>query len=150
MNAPSIDVKDILAYVEPWSSSMASSSGDTGPENEFGLTFGVNLFVGREPAMPNETVTVFDAVGWPPSITLEKGNRYETPVVQVRVRSLSYVTGWNLLDKIVERLHNLIQEVWNDTLYTYMRCSRAPMILDWDDNSRVRLIASFEMQRRRV
>lgn len=148
MNAPSIDVKDILAYVEPWSSSMASSSGDTGPENEFGLTFGVNLFVGREPAMPNETVTVFDAVGWPPSMTLVKGNRYETPVVQVRVRSLSYVTGWNLLDKIVERLHNLTQEVWNGTLYTYMRCSRAPMILDWDDNSRVRLIASFEMQRR--
>jgi len=147
MNAPSIDVKDILAYVEPTPSSSVSS-GTVDPPNEFGLVFGTNLFVGREPALPDETVTVFDAVGWPPSMTLVKGSRYETPVVQVRVRSLSYVTGWALLDKIVGRLHNLTQEVWNGTLYTYMRCSRAPMILDWDDNSRVRLIASFEMQRR--
>ena len=149
MNAPSIDVKDILAYTDPIPSDLDSSNAED-PVNEFGLVFGTNLFVGREPALPNETVTVFDAVGWPPSMTLVKGLRYETPVVQVRVRSLSYVTGWTLLDKIVDRLHNLTQEVWNGTLYTYMRCSRAPMILDWDENSRVRLIASFEMQRRRV
>ena len=142
MNAPSIDIKDILAYVPP-----SESSGDD-PVNEFGLTFGTNLFVGREPAQPDDTVTVFDAVGWAPQLTLNKEEIYEVPVVQVRVRSRSYVAGWNLLNQIIERLHGITQETWNGTLYSVVRCSRAPMLLDWDENSRARIIASFEIQRR--
>lgn len=148
MNAPSIDVKDILAYIEPMDSSGLDSSNAILPENEFGLTFGQNLFVGREPATPDETVTIFDVVGWPPQLTFDKLERYEYPAVQIRVRSRSYVVGWDLLEKIMVRLHGLTQETWNGTLYTMMRCSRAPMLLDWDENSRVRLIASFEIQRR--
>jgi hypothetical protein len=143
MNAPSIDVKDILAYVPP----SESSSGDD-PVNEFGLVFGTNLFVGREPAQPDETVSIFDVVGWPPYLTFNKDEVYERPAVQVRVRSRSYVTGWNLLERIVRRLHGITQETWNGTLYSVVRCSRAPMLLDWDENARVRLIASFEIQRR--
>ena len=143
MNAPSIDVKDILAYVPP----SESSSGDD-PVNEFGLVFGTNLFVGREPAQPDETVSIFDVVGWPPYLTFNKDEVYERPAVQVRVRSRSYVTGWNLLERIVRRLHGLTQETWNGTLYSVIQCSRAPMLLDWDENSRVRIIASFEIQRR--
>ena len=143
MNAPSIDVKDILAYVPP----SESSSGDD-PVNEFGLVFGTNLFVGREPAQPDETVSIFDVVGWPPYLTFNKDEVYERPAVQVRVRSRSYVTGWNLLERIVRRLHGITQETWNGTLYSVIQCSRAPMLLDWDENSRVRIIASFEIQRR--
>ncbi len=150
MNAPSIDVKDILAYTEPLDSSAMDSSSAVLPVNEFGLVFGQNLFIGREPAKPDETVTIFDVVGWPPQLTFDKMERYEYPAIQVRVRSYSYPAGWALLEKIMVRLHGLTQEVWNDTLYTMMRCSRSPMLLDWDENSRVRLIASFEIQRRRA
>lgn len=143
MNAPSIDVKDILTYVEP-----SDSSSEADPVNEFGLVFGTNLFIGREPAQPNETVTIFDVVGWAPELTFDKNEVYERPAVQVRVRSRSYVAGWELLEQIVRRLHGVTQETWNGTLYSVIRCSRAPMLLDWDENARVRLIASFEMQRR--
>ncbi len=143
MNAPSIDIKDILAYIPP-----SESSSGYDPVNEFGLTFGSNLFVGREPAQPDETVTIFDVVGWEPQLTFNKEEIYEYPAVQVRVRSRSYVTGWNLLEQIVRRLHGIAQETWNGTLYSVVRCSRAPMLLDWDENARVRLIASFEIQRR--
>lgn len=143
MNAPSVDIKDILAYIE---SSDSSSGYD--PVNEFGLTFATNLFVGKEPATPDETVTIFDSVGWQPQLTMNKEEVYEYPVVQIRVRSRSYLTGWTLLDKIVRRLHGITQETWNETLYSMVRCSRVPMLLDWDENSRIRLIASFEIQRR--
>lgn len=143
MNAPSIDVKDILAYIKP-----AVSSSGAENENEFGLTFGTNLFVGREPAKPDETVTIFDAVGWPPQLTFDKDEIYERPVVQIRVRSRSYLAGWNMIEKIMRRLHGATQETWNGTLYSVIRCSRVPMLLDWDENSRVRIITSFELQRR--
>lgn len=147
MNAPSMDIKDILAYVAPLDSSgFDSSSAD--PVNEFGLVFATNLFVTKEPATPDDTVTIFDAVGWQPQLTMNKEEVYEYPVVQIRVRSRSYLTGWTLLDKIVRRLHGITQETWNETLYSMVRCSRVPMLLDWDENSRIRLIASFEIQRR--
>jgi len=144
MNAPSIDTKDMLTYVTP-----SASSGDT-PINEFGLVFGTNLFVGKEPALPDETVTIFDVIGWPPQLTFIKGEEYDSPSIQIRVRSRDYVGGWNLLDAIKRKLHGTSQETWNGTLYSMIRCSRAPMLLDWDENSRVRFIASFEMQRRSV
>lgn len=46
MNAPSVDIKDMLEA-----------------ESSLGLTFTSDLFVGHEPNTPDETVTIFDTPG---------------------------------------------------------------------------------------
>jgi hypothetical protein len=130
MNAPSID---IVAMLED--------------ESVLGLTFTENLFIGKEPAKPDDCVIVFDTGGLPPQLTLgDQG--YEFPSVNIRVRSRDYQTGWNLIDDIKTLLHGRAHETWNDTLYTVIYCASGPVHLDWDENSRARFVVNFDMQRR--
>ena len=112
MNAPSVDIKDILEA-----------------ESSLGLTFATNLFVGYEPPTPDECVTIFDTPGF-------------------RVRSNSYTDGWDLIQDITTVLHGLSQETWNATLYSVIKCSSGPAMLDWDNNNRPRFIVNFDIQRR--
>jgi hypothetical protein len=133
MNAPSVDIEDMLEA-----------------ESSLGLTFADNLFVGKEPTEPKNTVTIFDTFGGPPQLTLggqEDGNYYY-PSLQIRVRNITYVDGWNLIHDIMVSLHGRAQETWNGTLYTVIYCSSGPALLDWDDNGLVRFIINFNMQRR--
>ena len=131
MNAPSVDIKDILVA-----------------ESSLGLTFATDLFVGREPAKPDNCVTVFDTPGFPPMLTLEGSAEFYYPSVQIRVRDNSYLNGWDLAQDIIEVLHGLNNETWNDTLYLLIQCSSGPALLDWDDNNRARFIINFNIQRR--
>lgn len=132
MNASSVDIKDILA------------------ESSLGLTFADNLFIGREPAKPNDCVTIFDTPGFPPLLTLDEGGDYYYPSVQIRVRNTDYRNGWDLIHKIMILLHGRANELSPDgtILYTGIYCSSGPALLDWDDNNRVRFIVNFNMQRR--
>jgi hypothetical protein len=135
MNATSIDIKDILeAYGE--------SSG-------LDLDFASTLFIGKEPSKPDNCVTIFDTPGFPPYIGLTDVG-YDYPSVQIRVRNKSYVIGMDLAQDIVDSLHARAQEVWNGTLYTVIRCSSGPALLDWDDNGNARIIINFNIQRRAV
>ena len=132
MNAPAEDIKDMLAAV-----------------SALGLTFNTNLFVGREPSKPDNTVTIFDTPGFPPQVTLGIGDDdYYYPSVQIRVRNLDYNTGWALIQSIETSLHGRAQETWNGTLYSVILCSSGPAMLDWVENNRVRFIINFNMQRR--
>jgi hypothetical protein len=131
MNAPSVDVAAILE---------AESSLD--------LTFADNLFVGREPAAPDNCVTIFDTTGGPPQHTLAKGEDYYYDGVNIRVRNNSYTIGYNLALDIVRTLHGIAQETWNGTLYSMIKAINTPAMLDWDDNDRCRFTINFEMQRR--
>ena len=132
MNAPSVDIKDILEA-----------------ESSLGLTFATNLFVGYEPPTPDECVTIFDTPGFPTQLTLGgDGDDYFYPSVQIRVRSNSYIDGWDLIQDITTVLHGLSQEPWNATLYSVIKCSSGPAMLDWDNNNRPRFIVNFDIQRR--
>lgn len=130
MNAPSEDIKDAL---------VADSS--------LNLTFGTNLFIGKEPALPKNCVTLFDSGMFPPQLNLvDQGYEYQS--VQIRVRNAHYQTGWALIQDIKDLLHGAAQQTWNGTLYSVIYCSSGPALLDWDDNGNVRFIINFNLQRR--
>lgn len=131
MNAPSVDIKDMLEA-----------------ESSLGLTFATDLFIGQEPNTPDDTVTIFDTVGFPDQLTLDATEKYEYPSVQIRVRNNDYIAGWNLINEIRDSLHGRGQETWNGTLYTVIIAMGGPALLDWDDSSRARFIINFNLQRR--
>jgi len=130
MNAQSEDIKDMLEA-----------------ESSLGLTFGTDLFIGKELSKPDNCVTIFDTYGFPPLLTLDGGGYYY-PSVQIRVRNNDYRTGWALIHDIMVSLHGRAHETWNETLYTVIYCSSGPAFLDWDENDRARFVCNFDMQRR--
>jgi len=133
MNSPSEDIKNMLVA-----------------DTDLSLVFAENLFIAVEPTIPKNCVTIFDTPGGPPQLTLAgKGKDYFYPSVQIRVRNTDYVTGWALIQDIRTSLHGRAQETSSDgTLYSVIYCSSGPAMLDWDENSRVRFIINFNLQRR--
>ena len=131
MNAQSEDIKDMLVA-----------------ESSLGLTFATDLFIGKEPSDPDDTVTIFDTMGFPDDLTMDATEIYERPSCQIRVRSNDYLTGWNLAQGIKNSLHGRGQETWNGTLYTVIRSVGGPAFLDWDDHDRALFSINFNLQRR--
>ena len=131
MNAPSEDVKDMLVA-----------------QSALGLTFATDLFIGMEPAKPDACVTIFDSYGYAPDLILDGKTSYERPSIQIRVCDKRYITGMNLAKEIKDVLHGTENETWNGTLYTVIRCTSGPALLDRDENGRFRFIINFNLQRR--
>ncbi len=131
MNPPSEDIADMLAA-----------------DSSLALAAGIDLFIGREPAKPNDVVTIFDTPGRPAMLTFTKGENYYYPSIQIRIRNTDYRTGMNLANDIKESLHGRGPELWNGTTYTLIRCNSDAALLDWDDNERARFIINFNLQRR--
>lgn len=131
MNVTSEDIKDMLEA-----------------ESSLGLTFGTDLFIGKEPALPNDCVTIFDTPGGPPQLTLTPGEDYYYPSVQIRVRSNVYLTAANLIHDIKVALHGRGHEVWNGTTYELIACSIEPFLLGWDEKDRAWFVTTFKIQRR--
>ena len=130
MNASSTDIALILAA-----------------EISLELVLATNLFIGKEPVRPINTVTIFDTTSLPPKIGFDN-QVYEQPSVQIRVRNANYQTGWNLIDAIKNILHGKGNETWGATFYTVIYCASGPAFLGWDENSRAWFICNFNMQRR--
>jgi len=116
--------------------------------SSLGLVFKTNLFVGKEPTTPNDTVTLFDGVSSAPQLTLTKGEDYFYDAVQIRIRNMDYNTGYALAKGIMGVLHGLGQQTVNNTLYSVIYCSNGPAPLGWDDNGRIIFVLNFEVQRR--
>lgn len=135
MNLPSEDIRHILeAY--------GDSSG-------LDFEFADNLFLNREPAKPDNCITIFDTVGSPPDLGLtDTGLEY--PSIQIRVRNRKQQDASNIIEGIKTALHGRAQETWNGTLYSVIYCSSGPALLDWDDNGNVRFIINFRIIRRSV
>ena len=132
MNSPSEDVKDMLVA-------------------DLSLVFATDLFIAAEPTLPKNCVTIFDTPGRPPQLTLggKKANEnYYYPSIQIRVRNTNYSVGDALIQNIRDSLHGRAQETWNGTLYSAIRCSSGPALLDWTENGQVRFIVNFDIQRR--
>ena len=130
MNAPSEDIKDMLVA-----------------DGDLNLTFAVNLFVGKEPTSPNNCVTVFDTPGSPPLLGLNSDLEYYYPSIQIRVRHIDYIVGYEWAYNIMKSLHARSQEAWNDTSYSIIRSMGDPAHLDWDENGRSRFVINFDLQR---
>jgi len=117
-------------------------------QSSLGLTFASNLFVGKEPAQPDNCVTVFDIPGMEPSLMIDGSSGNLFPSVQVRVRNNSYKDGWDLIHNIENILHGIHSEVWNGTEYLLIEATNNPFLLDWDDNNRARFVVDFNIYRK--
>lgn len=131
MNAPSVDIKDMLVA------------------GGLGLVAGTNLFIGNEPKSPDNVVTVYDpSYGLPPDMTLNPAEGpYERLTLQIRVRNRTYDEGYSVINGIYSLLHGRAHETWNGTIYEVITSS-TPIHLDWDDNHRPRFIINLNLQRR--
>ena len=131
MNAPSVDIKEMLEA------------------GSLELYYNDNLYIGTEPPLPADCVTIFDTAGRGPQMLLDPENDgYEYPSVQIRVRNIDYLTGWTLIENIKALLHGKHQETWNSTLYSVIYCASGPALLDKDDKGNCRFIINFNIERR--
>lgn len=131
MNAPSIDIRDIILA------------------NGIPLTFGTNLFIGQEPVNPANCVTIYDTHAGAPELTLDKCT-FHYPVVKIRCRHTDYVAGFNLLQSIVDQLHGRAQEPWNGTLYSSISSGSEVSHIGNDDQGNPVFIVYINIQRRPI
>lgn len=120
-------------------------------ESSLDLTFGVNLHLHREPTAPDNTVTIFETPGMPPVGLIDSNEdtkHYERPSIQIRIRNKNADIGFTLAYHIQEILHARAQETWGNYLYSIIYAASNPMLLDWDEVSRVRIVLNFNIQRR--
>jgi len=73
--------------------------------NITGLTLGINIFKGFMPEKPDNCVLLLDTGGAEPDQYLPTGK----PTFQILVRNKSYETGYELIQSIVNLLHQKIQ-----------------------------------------
>lgn len=132
MNACSVDIAGMLVA-----------------DTSLGLTIKTNLFVGKEPTRPDDTVTIYDSYGYPPQLTMNaQAEPYYYPSIQIRVRNRDYRTGYDLAHKIMVSLHGRANTTWGDTLYTVIYSTSGVALLDWEDTGLCRFIINFDLQRR--
>ena len=122
-------------------------------ESSMNLTLGGNLHLYREPAFPNETVSVFDTPGMPPEEVLsanEDSSPYERPSIQIRIKTSKPKEGFELAYKINALLHGRAQEIWGDYFYSIIYSINSPTMLDWGANNETRIVLNFNIQRRLI
>lgn len=132
MNMPTEDIKDMLV------------------EAGIGLTFAQNLFIGQEPARPDNVVTLFDGPGAPPQLTMEYGKQMDLPSINVRVRNASYPAAMALGYSIYAYLSGRANTPKNGAFYGLIQPIDSPMLIDWDENNRCRVVFNLEIYRRPV
>lgn len=132
MNAPS---KDIVSYLLQQSAFS-------------GMVIGTDIFIGREPSAPDNVITIYDTVGSPPHIGLEQADKYAYPSIQIRVRHMNYLSGYELGETIQDILHGAGPLLINNTMYTIIKCVSGVAFLEWDQNRRAIFVLNFNLQRR--
>lgn len=131
MNPASEDIKDMLVA-----------------ESALALTLGTTLHLHREPAKPDNCVTIYDTPSFPPDLSFVQGESYYRSSVQIRARNFDPDVALSQLRDIMDVLHNRAQETWNATLYTVIQATGEPALLAWDENNRAIYIINFNLQRR--
>ena len=115
---------------------------------DLNLTAGGNLFVGREPTSPPNTVTLFDSPGGGPAHFYDREERYEYGAIQVRVRDTHYGNGLLRARAISKVLDGISGIEIDGALYTRIRAIDNPSLLGYDDNNRAWIVFNLETQRR--
>lgn len=131
MNPVAVDIKDMLEA-----------------ESSLGLVFTTDLFIGFEPTNPDDCVTIYDTPSGPPQLTYDRTERYEYPSVQVRVRNMNYVLGWEMAHNVMNLLHGRGHETWNGAYYSVIKCANGPSFLARDEHGRMLFVVNFDVQRR--
>ena len=91
-----------------------------------------NLFVGTEPESPVDATTLYDT-GGPNS--QDAFNAIDTVGVQVRVRSKSYRSGWQLISEIKTSLQSIPGVEFNKQCIVGLWVESPPMLIGKDGQS---------------
>lgn len=129
MNAPSIDIKDVLVADQ-------------------GYVFGDTIHIGKEPTSPNNCVTLYDIDGLPvPDLC---GDINEQKTVQVRLRDVSYLDGWSKIQAISDAFNARANEVIGGTFYESIMIDSGPFHLGYDEKDRVLFSLNLKIERRTI
>lgn len=116
-------------------------------------TPGKNLFGGREPASPDNCMTVFNAPGAGRFLAQSRdenskgSDAYEYAGFQLRARSKNYGQAETQLNELIDILHGVGNQVVNGTLYTVIESLDSPFLLEWDESNRAKVVTNFAVQR---
>ena len=123
MNPASIDVKDLL---------VTEGIG----------TFGENLFVGKEPAQPNECITIYDTTAGEqnPKLAIDEVS------IQVRVRSANYMGGYSRANSVKISLEGRSPITLNTTNYIAFWATSISFV-HYDENDRAIFTINFRITR---
>lgn len=133
MNSAIEDIKDILEA-----------------STDLTLVFNTDLFLYKEPARPDNCVTLFDAPGRGPLPVLNANmdtKPYERPSIQIRVRNKDAQVAMELAYKIQTVLHGVSNETWGLYKYALIAASSSPTLFDWTEDNSIRAILNFNIQR---
>jgi hypothetical protein len=102
-----------------------------------------SIFVGEEPALPDSTITLYDAGGGEPFVDID----LRQPVIQVRVRGRTYMSAYAKQVEIMHILAALVQEAYLESYFIGVWQTTDVFPLGRDDNDRVRLVVTYRVER---
>ena len=126
LNSPAIDISSFL---------QAQGIG----------TEGTDLFISREPASPDMTITITDTGGFPPNPKYLR----DEPTIQVRVRGNKndYNSAWNKMQEIKDVMLGAQPQLLNGTDYVLFVLATDPISLGFDESSRPLIISNWNLVR---
>jgi hypothetical protein len=110
-----------------------------------GLTLGTNLFKSFLPDSPDDVVGIFDTGGAEPDHDLPTGD----PTFQILVRSTDYATAHNLMQSIVDELHQKMNSTIGSTYYYYIFLMGEPGHIGRDKKNRDEFSVNFHCKIKR-
>lgn len=109
-----------------------------------GASSGWGLYAQREPATPNDVVTVYDTGGSAPALFDED---LRLPTIQVRVRSDNYDSAYGKQKEIFDVLTTIKGQDIEGSHYIGVWMTSDVLSLGPDDNGRYILTANYQIER---
>lgn len=107
-------------------------------------TFGLNIFIGREPIDPDEVITLYDTGDSQPS---DPKYLLDYPTIQIRSRAKSYETAYSKLADIKEKIIGNEKVTINGTQYVGMYVVNDIHFLQYDFRDRSIFTVNFRFVR---
>jgi len=135
MQAPSVDIADILESSAVGAGTIKASSG---------WSIHVSI-IPDDSNTPDTVIGLFDYGGGQPIANYT----YDYPQVQVRIRGAKagYQVAWAKANEVKEALHGLTNETWNSTRYIQILCTSDIMFIGYDKNHRPMFSINFSIHR---
>lgn len=116
--------------------------------SELALTFGVDLWVNKEPLSPNNTVTVYSHSGAPSELTYDR-TQIKNDNIQIRVRNVNTQTAWQLAMDINKLLNGFANyELLDGSYILNVIGISGPFQLPYDEKGRAIVVSNFNVKRR--
>lgn len=110
----------------------------------FGGNTDWSLHVSREPASPDNVITLYDTPGSAPA---NYGIQLRQPSIQVRVRAANYAAGMTKQEEIFSLLNQIQTEEIGGSIYLGVYLTTDFQSIGRDDNDRHLLTANYQVQR---